>query len=456
MTLTALREDALTTTPAGFELRLSLPWIRSLPLSSLSGLELSVDGSAQRVRIRLGDRTIAATDGETGWWHLQDRVVVAGDAPLDDGHDVAVSFRLAIPYLPMGGEMLVIPIRERAPRHPMRTRLRGGGRPMSAPFSGRLAASAFNWTPQIVRAERGATDIAATIATDGIADLIEVEAGQAWRGFPAPADDEVDALRERLADAGARVSIVGASIDEWAEDGHRRDDDERLAFLLPQLRAASRVGAEGARLPIGQAGPALLARLQPVLHELDLVLFEEAQGSQTPGSDAHAADYDEIARLDDPHLRLLIDISMLMPALPTSYVRALASAGVDDALVRRLADGWRDPATPRVVMEALRGGAIPGSAQALAMDMIVRFGRSSADELREVLPLVGAFHLKFWDLDDADGRVSAPIRDVGSLLRGTAFRGTLCSEWGGHAWLDDDPAEMTSAHLALARRALGA
>jgi len=77
--------------------------------------------------------------------------------------------------------------------------------------------------------------------------------------------------------------------------------------------------------------------------------------------------------------------------------------------------------------------------------------------LRDILPLVGAFHLKFWDLDDADSRVSAPIRDLGSLLAisGSGFAGTLCSEWGGHEWLDDaDAADVTRRHLALARAAL--
>ena len=71
-----------------------------------------------------------------------------------------------------------------------------------------------------------------------------------------------------------------------------------------------------------------------------------------------------------------------------------------------------------------------------------------------ILPLVGAFHLKFWDLDDADGRVSAPIRDLGAVLAGSDFAGTLCSEWGGHEWLDADAADMTRRHLALARSAL--
>jgi hypothetical protein len=63
-------------------------------------------------------------------------------------------------------------------------------------------------------------------------------------------------------------------------------------------------------------------------------------------------------------------------------------------------------------------------------------------------------HLKFWDLDDTDGRVSRPIADIGGALRRTGFSGSLTSEWGGHEWLDEDPTTMTRAHLDLARRAL--
>ena len=51
--------------------------------------------------------------------------------------------------------------------------------------------------------------------------------------------------------------------------------------------------------------------------------------------------------------------------------------------------------------------------------------------------------------------MSTPIRDLGALLTGSAFEGTLCSEWGGHEWLvEADAADMTRRHLALARSAL--
>ena len=323
------------------------------------------------------------------------------------------------------------------------------------PAAWTLAASAFNWTPDVIRAEVAAPEIAVGIVTDGIAPVIELEPGQLWRSFPVSADAEVDALRRDLEAAGGSVSIVGASLDDWLGPAQRREEAERLAFLLPQLHAARRVGAAGIRLPIGQAGEPLLRRLLPTLHELDLVLDEEIQGQQTPDSPSTAAAIEVIAGLHDPRVRVLVDISMLMPALPTTYLRQLEEAGIPKDLLARLADEWRDPATTGAVLELLRSGSVPPAIHTLYMNLLVRFGRSDATDLRGILPLVGAFHLKFWDLDDADARVSAPISDLGALLAPSGFAGTLCSEWGGHEWLlDADAADMTRRHLTLARSAL--
>ncbi|HWM17191.1 MAG TPA: restriction endonuclease subunit R, partial [Microbacterium sp.] len=189
-------------------------------------------------------------------------------------------------------------------------------------------------------------------------------------------------------------------------------------------------------------------------HDLDLVLFEEIQGQQTPDSVAARDAIDTIATLDDPRVRLLVDISMLMPSLPPSYLNRLRAGGVSETLLQRLAADWRDPATGAAVIDALRSGGVPPQVHTMFMSLLVRFGRSDAADLRGILPLVGAVHLKFWDLDDTGGRVSQPIRDLGVELGGTDFTGTLCSEWGGHDWLDDDAADMTRRHLALARTAL--
>lgn len=318
-----------------------------------------------------------------------------------------------------------------------------------------LSASAFNWTPEIARAEHSTIDLAVGIVADGVTDTIEVEAGQTFRHFPRSTDAELDELRTRLGDAGGRVSIVGASLDDVTPRGELLSEVERESFLVPQLHAAHRLGAPGVRLPFGQAGGELLRRVLPLLHELELTLYEEIQGQQTPDTAPVASGLEVLNDLDDERVRVLVDISMLMPALPSSYLEALRAGGVPAELLDRLGTEWRSPQTHGAVIDLLRSGGVPPRVHTLFMNLIVRFGRSDASAIRDILPLTGAFHLKFWDLDDTDGRVSNPIRDLGAELARTTFTGTLCSEWGGHEWLENETAtDITRRHLALAGAAL--
>ena len=113
---TAVREDALTATPEGFELRVGLPWIRSMPLSSIAGLAVEVDGvplAAEDLAVMLGSRRVSpgALQEEQGWWFVQDRLVLAGRRALSRGtHAVAVDFQLMVPYLQaQPGSPLVLP-----------------------------------------------------------------------------------------------------------------------------------------------------------------------------------------------------------------------------------------------------------------------------------------------------------------------------------------------------------
>ena len=106
MTLTTLRADALRSTTDGFSVRLSLPWIRSLPVSGVGDLQLRIDDApASDVLVALGDRTVSpsALAFERGWWFVQDRLVLRARGALGPGaHEVSVSFTLLIPYLPGG------------------------------------------------------------------------------------------------------------------------------------------------------------------------------------------------------------------------------------------------------------------------------------------------------------------------------------------------------------------
>ena len=104
--LDALDADALVDGMHGAVLRVSLPWIRSLPLAAVRDVEVHVDEEAVTApRVRLGERTIALDDldRESGWWFVQDRLVLDLGRALDTGsHAVRIRFGLAIPYLQIG------------------------------------------------------------------------------------------------------------------------------------------------------------------------------------------------------------------------------------------------------------------------------------------------------------------------------------------------------------------
>lgn len=116
MSLPILREDALRSHPDGFAVRASLPWIRSLPVWSVTDVELVIDDEPADVSaVAIGDRRVppSALAFERGWWFVQDRLRLEGRRALSPGpHRVSLRFGLVIPYLAAGSEApLTLPFR---------------------------------------------------------------------------------------------------------------------------------------------------------------------------------------------------------------------------------------------------------------------------------------------------------------------------------------------------------
>jgi len=314
----------------------------------------------------------------------------------------------------------------------------------------------FSWTDDLMRAERTPDQIAEDVCSSGYGSFLEVDAGQHFRSFPSIEDSETAALRRVFDGSAVRPSLLGLHIDAALSPTESLGEDARVELLVPQLRAAAALGAQGVRLPLGEAGAAVLARIQPLLHELDLVLVEEIQGSNRPGDDHVRSAVDVLAGFDDPHLRLLLDASVSMPALPPTYLEALAEAGARPDLLADMSAAWGEDGARSVIGPAL-GQGLPPAATHMVMGSMVRFGWSDPGDWRELLPLVAGMHLKFWDLEDAENSVSRPLAAFAEGLREVGFTGVLCSEWGGHEWIDsaDGTAhEFTRRHLVLAREAM--
>ena len=106
---TVLTDDSLIRRPEGLGIALTVPWYRSLWLSSVSGITVSVEGreiSKDDLRVELGERTFRVDELADQWdvlWFIQDRLIVV--VPLDDPPaegqelDVEVTVDLRLPYM---------------------------------------------------------------------------------------------------------------------------------------------------------------------------------------------------------------------------------------------------------------------------------------------------------------------------------------------------------------------
>lgn len=103
-----IEEGSLRIDGAGLSFDIRIPWYRSLPLSCVEGLEVTVDGcptSPDDLRIRFGDTTYALDELPPlydSWWQVTDpaRVSVPHGDGLDAGpHEIDVTLSIRIPYI---------------------------------------------------------------------------------------------------------------------------------------------------------------------------------------------------------------------------------------------------------------------------------------------------------------------------------------------------------------------
>jgi Domain of unknown function (DUF6379) len=114
---TVLSDDSLIRRPDGLGIALTVPWYRSLWLSSVSDIAVSVDGREiprDQLRVELGERTYRVDELPDQWdtlWFIQDRlvVVVPLDEPPGEGQEVEVeaTVDLRLPYMQIAPQVYV-------------------------------------------------------------------------------------------------------------------------------------------------------------------------------------------------------------------------------------------------------------------------------------------------------------------------------------------------------------
>ncbi|WP_459385688.1 sugar phosphate isomerase/epimerase family protein [Arthrobacter humicola] len=459
-----LDDASLRTHPDGLALALTLPWYRSLWLSSVSSLRLTVDGQdipAGNLSLELGGVRYALPDlpaqSET-LWYLQEHplLIATTESPVAVGeqHTVRLIGELRLPYMQIapgqdGGPGMYVPnfvdqtleltVTDRAAGVPELTTAVTPPPPKAEddPFS--LGLTLYSASAEFRAGWYDFDGLLNRVAELGIGPGIEIVASQVLPTYPNMTDDFVRSWQRAFDKHGFTASSFGANLDM----GRRRDrdmtPDEEYEFTQTLFHGAKKLGFPLVR--IQSAKPELLRRLLPLAEDLELKLAYEIHAPLGPNSPEIMKVRDVYAELDSPLLGFVADFSSTMHSMSPTLLRAVRRAGLDDEAVERLQAIWGTEAPMRVRQEEfiayLRGRdfdpARLGSFAHLAFNM---HGHVSPKEWADIMPQIMHVHAKFYDIDEQGNEPAIDYPELVRVFVEGGYRGYWSSEWEGHAFAE--------------------
>lgn len=480
-----LDDASLRTHPDGLALALTLPWYRSLWLSSVSSLRLTVDGQdipAGNLSLELGGVRYALPDlpaqSET-LWYLQEHplLIATTETPvaLGEQHTVRLIGELRLPYMQIapgqdGGPGMYVPnfvnqtmeltVTDRAAGAPELTTAVTPPPPKAEedPFS--LGLTLYSASAEFRAGWYDFDGLLNRVAELGIGPGIEIVASQVLPTYPNVTDDFVRSWQRAFDKHGFTASSFGANLDM----GRRRDrdmtPDEEYEFTQTLFHGAKKLGFPLVR--IQSAKPELLRRLLPLAEDLELKLAYEIHAPLGPNSPEIMKVRDVYAELDSPLLGFVADFSSTMHSMSPTLLRAVRRAGLDDEAVERLQAIWGTEAPMRVRQEEfiayLRGRdfdpARLGSFAHLAFNM---HGHVSPKEWADIMPQIMHVHAKFYDIDEQGNEPAIDYPELVRVFVEGGYRGYWSSEWEGHAFAElgeVDPLLLVRKHHDLIRKSM--
>ncbi|MCW4385897.1 sugar phosphate isomerase/epimerase [Salinibacterium sp. SYSU T00001] len=459
-----IQDDSLRQHPEGFALSLTLPWYRSLWLSSVTSLAVTIDGedvATGDLAFELAGRRYALEElpeqSETLWYLQEHPLLIARrEQPLALGetHEVAIAGELRLPYMQIapgqdGGPGMYVPnfvrqtlsltVTDRDAPAPAMVSDVTPPPPATEADPFKLGLTLYSASAEFRAGWFDFDGLLDRVAELGIGPGIEIVASQMIPSYPRVSDDFERTWRAAFDRHGFDASSYGANLDM----GRRRDRDmtpnEEFEFSEQMFRSAHRLGFPLVR--IQSAKPALLTRLLPIAEELELQLAYEIHAPLGPNSPEIMKVRELYDELDSPLLGFVADFSSTMHSMSPTLLRAVRRAGLDDEAIVRLQQIWATDAPMRERQEEfigyLKGRDFdPGRLGSFAHLAFNMHGHVDPREWGDIMPQIKHVHAKFYDIDESGQEPAIDYPELVRVFVEGGYRGYWSSEWEGHAFAE--------------------
>ncbi len=277
---------------------------------------------------------------------------------------------------------------------------------------------------------------------------VEIVGPAHHRDFPNVPDEFVTAFRSARERHGLTPTSYGSYADPFMRfDGSALSDDELVAYHLPQLRGAARLGFPIVRLQYYAAG--IVERLLPTSEKLGVRLGYELHCPLNLDNPTTLELVAQCDRLDTPHLGLIPDAGIFSRSIPAFRRQRGIATGLSPEPVDKLVALWSDPSKGRGDGEELVASFGAGSESAeWAVHLWGSHGHSDPADLGQIFRHVIHVHAKFFSMLDGD-EPDVRYRDLVFALLDNSYRGWISSEYEGPP---TDSFQVVAEQQAMMRR----
>jgi sugar phosphate isomerase/epimerase len=275
---------------------------------------------------------------------------------------------------------------------------------------------------------------------------VEIVGPAHHRGFPEVTPEFERTFRSSLERNGLTPTCYGSYADPFVLPDRDLTPDELVAYTIPQLKGAARLGFPVVRLQYF-AWP-VIERLLPYAEKYKLRLGYELHTPLMIEAPLTQQLIAQVRRISSPLLGLIPDAGIFTRSIPRFRIEGARSRGVSEALLQRAVELWKAETPLEQAREKLRALGADDRLFSTIEVFWGSFGHSDPKSLGGIMPYIIHTHGKFFSMVDGDEPDVRYEEFVQALVAG-GYSGWMSSEYEGP---DTDSFEILKAHQAMVTR----
>jgi sugar phosphate isomerase/epimerase len=275
---------------------------------------------------------------------------------------------------------------------------------------------------------------------------VEIVGPAHHRGFPEVTPEFERTFKSSVERNGLTPTSYGSYADPFMLPDRDLTPDELIAYTIPQLKGASKLGFPVVRLQ--HFASSIAERLLPYAekyhvkmgYELHVPLMIEAPRTQELIA--------QIKHLSSEYLGLIPDAGIFARSIAKQHIQEGRDAGTPEHIIKRAQDLWTAKTPLQQALDDLKAHGAEGRTITWIGAVWDTFGFSEPADLAAIMPYIIHFHGKFFSMENGDEPDLRYEEIVQALLK-NGYTGWMSSEYEGNKL---GAFAIVQAHQAMVKR----